>query len=65
MREARRTQPSLTENWLDADHAKELQEVSRLLDEPLSMVGCQGIEPWTRGLKVHSIGNQRDTGGKI
>jgi IS5 family transposase len=33
MRKARKTQPHLTENWLDADHAKELQEVSRLLDE--------------------------------
>ena len=33
MREARKTQPSLTESWLDLDHAKELQAISRLLDE--------------------------------
>jgi transposase, IS5 family len=33
MREARKTQPSLTESWLDLDHAKELQTISRLLDE--------------------------------
>jgi transposase, IS5 family len=33
MREARKTQPSLTESWLDLGHAKELQAISRLLDE--------------------------------
>jgi len=33
MRKARKIQPNLPESWLDLDHAKELQEVSRLLDE--------------------------------
>jgi len=33
MREARKTQPGLTETWLDLDHAKELQAISALLDE--------------------------------
>jgi IS5 family transposase len=33
MREARKTQPSLTESWLDLGHAKELQAISGLLDE--------------------------------
>jgi IS5 family transposase len=33
MREAQKTQPSLRENWLDLDHAAELQAISRLLDE--------------------------------
>ena len=33
MREARKTQPGLTESWLDLDHAKELQAISGLLDE--------------------------------
>jgi IS5 family transposase len=33
MREAQKTQPSLRENWLDLDHAGELQAISRLLDE--------------------------------
>ena len=33
MREARKTQPGLTETWLDLDHAKELQAISLLLDE--------------------------------
>lgn len=32
MRQARKTQPSLPESWLDLDHAKELQAISRLLD---------------------------------
>ena len=32
MREARKTQSSLRETWLDLDHAKELQAMSRLLD---------------------------------
>jgi hypothetical protein len=32
MREARKIQYSLRENWLDLDHAKELQAMSRLLD---------------------------------
>ena len=33
MREARQTQPSLTESWLDLGHAKELEAISRLLDQ--------------------------------
>ncbi len=33
MRETRKTQPGLRENWLDLDHAAELQAVSQLLDE--------------------------------
>lgn len=33
MREARKTQPSLRETWLDLDHAKELEAMSRLLDD--------------------------------
>jgi transposase, IS5 family len=33
MREARKTQPSLVENWLDLEHARELQTISRLLDQ--------------------------------
>ncbi len=33
MREARKTQSSLRENWLDLDHADELQTISRLLDD--------------------------------
>ena len=33
MREAQKTQPSLRENWLDLDHAAELQAISRLLDD--------------------------------
>lgn len=32
MREARKTQSSLRETWLDLDHAKELESMSRLLD---------------------------------
>jgi IS5 family transposase len=33
MREARKTQDTLRENWLELDHAQELQAISRLLDE--------------------------------
>lgn len=33
MREARQTQPSLRETWLDHDHAKELEAMSRVLDD--------------------------------
>lgn len=33
MREARKTQPTLLENWLKLDHAKELQAISQLLDK--------------------------------
>jgi IS5 family transposase len=33
MREARKTQPSLPENWLDLHHARELQTISRFLDD--------------------------------
>ncbi len=33
MRKAQKTQPSLRENWLDLDHATELQAISLLLDE--------------------------------
>lgn len=33
MREARKTQGSLCETWLDLDHSRELQAISRLLDE--------------------------------
>lgn len=33
MREARKTQPSLRENWLSLEHSRELQTISRLLDE--------------------------------
>jgi transposase, IS5 family len=33
MREARRTQDTLRETWLDLDHAKELEAMSRVLDE--------------------------------
>lgn len=33
MRKSRRIQLPLTENWLDLEHAKELQAISRLLDQ--------------------------------
>ena len=33
MREARKTQDTLRETWLDLDHAKELEAMSRVLDE--------------------------------
>ena len=33
MREARKTQSSLRETWLDLDHAKELEAMSRVLDD--------------------------------
>jgi IS5 family transposase len=33
MREARTTQPTLRETWLDLDHAKELEAISRVLDD--------------------------------
>ncbi len=33
MREARKTQSTLRETWLDLDHAKELKAMSRLLDD--------------------------------
>jgi IS5 family transposase len=33
MRETRKTQPGLRENWLDLDHAAELQAISQLLDD--------------------------------
>jgi IS5 family transposase len=33
MREARKTQPTLRETWLDLDHAKELEAISRVLDD--------------------------------
>lgn len=33
MREAHKSQPTLRENWLDLDHAKELEAISRVLDE--------------------------------
>ncbi len=33
MREARKTQGSLCETWLDLDHSRELRAISRLLDE--------------------------------
>lgn len=33
MREALKTQHSLRETWLDLDHAKQLEAMSRLLDD--------------------------------
>ena len=33
MREARKTQYSLRETWLDLDHAQELEAMSRVLDD--------------------------------
>lgn len=33
MREARKTQPTLRETWLDLEHAKELAVISRVLDD--------------------------------
>ena len=33
MREARKTQDTLRETWLDLDHAKELEAMSRVLDD--------------------------------
>ena len=33
MREARKTQSTLREPWLDLDHAKELEAMSRVLDD--------------------------------
>lgn len=33
MREARKTQPTLRETWLELDHAKELEAISRVLDD--------------------------------
>lgn len=33
MREARKLQPTLRETWLDLDHAKELEAISRVLDD--------------------------------
>jgi len=33
MREARKTQSTLSETWLDLDHAKELEAMSRVLDD--------------------------------
>jgi IS5 family transposase len=33
MREARTTRPTLRETWLDLDHAKELEAISRVLDD--------------------------------
>jgi len=33
MREARKTQDSLRETWLELDHARELQAMSRVLDD--------------------------------
>ena len=33
MREARKTQSTLSEPWLDLDHAKELKAMSRVLDD--------------------------------
>jgi IS5 family transposase len=38
MREAQKTQPSLRENWLELDHAREMQTISELLD------GHRGVE---------------------
>ena len=33
MRKTHKFQPNLQENWLDVHHAKELQKISRLLDD--------------------------------
>ncbi len=33
MRKARESQPNLTYNWLDLDHAKELQTLAGLIDQ--------------------------------
>ncbi len=39
MREARKTQHSLRENWLDLGHANELRTISRLLDDHPKIAG--------------------------
>jgi hypothetical protein len=41
MREAQKTQPSLRENWLNLDHAAELQAISRLLDDHPKIEGTR------------------------
>jgi len=57
MREARKTQYSLRETWLDLDHAKELEAMSRVLDDNPTVAeliwqdlrGATGSASTTRG----------------
>jgi len=58
MREARRTQDTLRETWLDLEHAKELEAMSRVLDDNPKIAelvlqdlraGGAGSPPTTRG----------------
>jgi transposase, IS5 family len=57
MREARKTQESLRETWLDLDHAKELEAMSRVLDDNPKIAelvwqdlqGANGSQQATRG----------------
>lgn len=56
MFKAGKTQWSLRENWLDLDHAKELQAMSRLLDEHPRIV-----ELVLQDLRVTSAGSRRAT----
>jgi IS5 family transposase len=62
MREARKTQSSLRETWLDLDHAKELEAMSRLLDANPTVAeliwqdlrGTRGSAQTTRGAEALS-----------
>ena len=56
MFETRETQWSLRENWLDLDHAQELETMSRLLDEDPMIV-----ELVLQDLRAHPTGRQRAT----
>lgn len=58
MREARKTQYSLRETWLDLDHAKELEAMSRVLDD-----NPTAAELVWQDLRPGSVSTPRGAGG--
>jgi transposase, IS5 family len=61
MREARKTQSTLRETWLDLDHAKELEAMSRVLDDNPTI--AQLVWQDLRGADSGSKSSARGAGG--
>lgn len=57
MREARKTQSSLRETWLDLDHAKELRSMSRVLDDhpTIAELVLQDLRAASGGLSAEQV----------
>ncbi len=55
MRETHKTQPTLTEPWLDLPHAKELKAISDLLDQH-PILGALVAQDISRGKPKRSAG---------